>query len=87
MHLPAGADARVELDFAEGGFVAVDVLLQQSQQGLGLLRAQINALKVANLHLAFVLLLDGSEDEEEIPDIHSHLHTVGVGLPVIGGMG
>lgn len=87
MHLPAGADARIQLNFAESGFVAVNVLLQQSQQSFGLLRAKIDALKVANLYLVFVLLLHRSKDEEEIPDIHSHLHAVGVGLPVVGGMG
>ncbi len=38
VHLPAGAHPRVEFDFAERSFIAVDVLLQQSEQSFGLLR-------------------------------------------------
>ena len=87
MHLPAGAHPRVEFDFAESGLVAGDVLLQQPEQSLGLLRAQVDALKVANLDLGFALLLHSAKDEEEIPHIHSHLHTVGIGFPILGRIG
>ena len=87
MNLPSGSHARVEFDFAEGGFVAVDVLLQQSEQRLGLLRTQVDALKITDLDLSFTLLLNGAKDEEKVPDIHSHLHAVGIGFPVIGSIG
>jgi hypothetical protein len=75
--------ARVQLDFAEGTFVARYILLKKSKQGLGLLRAEINALKISNLYLSFALLLQGPKDHEEIPDIHSHLHAIGVGFAVV----
>jgi hypothetical protein len=86
MYLSAWAHLRVKFDFAECGLVSSDVLLQQSQQRLGLLRAQINSLEVANLDLSFVLLLDSAEGEEKIPDIDAHLHAIGVVLAVIGGV-
>src|SRR5437588_3340117 len=86
MYRPSRDDARVKLDFAKGVFVAVDVLLQQGHQGLGLLRAQINALEVPHFHLRFGLLLQGAEDEKEIPHVDSDLHAVGVVLPIIGSI-
>ncbi len=87
VNLAAGSHARVKFDFAEGGFVAVDVLLQQSEQRLGLLRTQVDALKITDLDLSFTLLLNGAKNEEKVPDIHSHLHAVGIGFPVIGSIG
>ena len=86
MHLPPGTHARVQFDFAERRFVAGDVLLQQSQKRLGLLRAEIDALKVTNLHLSFALLLHRAEDQEEIPNVDSHLNAVGIRFPIIGGV-
>lgn len=71
---------------AERALVARDILLQQPEQSLGLLRAEVDTLKVANLHLGFGLLLQGAEDHEEVPDIDSHLHAVGVGFAVIGSI-
>jgi len=65
MNLPSRSHARVEFYFPEGGFVAVDILLQQSEQGLGLLRAQVDALKIADLDLSFALLLNGAKDKEK----------------------
>jgi hypothetical protein len=75
--------ARVELDFTEGAFVARYILLKKSKEGLRLLRAKINALKISNLYLSLALLLQGPKDHEEIPDIHSHLHAIGVGFAVV----
>lgn len=86
MHVAGGRHTRVELDFTEGVFVAGDVLLQESQQSLGLLRAEVDALKIANLYLALGLLLESAEGEEEIPDIDAHLHAVGVRLAIVGGV-
>ncbi len=87
MNRAGWCQSRVEFDLAERAFVANDVLLEKSQQGLGLLRAEINALKVANLDLGFGLLLKSAEDEKEVPDIHTHLHTIGVRLPIVGAVG
>src|ERR1017187_8544470 len=87
VYLAPRAHPRIEFDLPEGGLVAVDILLQQSEQSLGLLRAEVNALKVADLDLTLTLLLHGAKNEEEIPYIHSHLHAVGIGFPVVGGIG
>ncbi len=87
MHLAPGAYARVQLDFTKGGFITRNILLQESKQSFGLLWAQVDALEIANFHLCFVLLLHRAEHQEEVPDIHSHLHAVGIGFPIIGGMG
>lgn len=87
MHRAGRGKAWIEFDLAEGAFVANYVLLQKSEQGFGLLRAEVNALKVANFHLGFGLLLQSSEDEEEVPDIHAHLHAVGIGLAIIRRIG
>jgi hypothetical protein len=86
MNRPSRSHARIELDFTKRTFVTGYILLQQSKQGLGLLRAQVNSLEVANLHLRFGLLLQGSENHKEVPHIHSHLHAVGVGFAIIGGV-
>jgi hypothetical protein len=86
MHRPSRGQAGIELDLTEGALVADDILLQQSEQCLGLLRAEVDALEVANLDLRFGLLLQGSEHHEEVPDIHPHLHAVGVGLAVVGSI-
>jgi hypothetical protein len=86
MHLSPRAHPRIQLDLPEGRLVAVDILLQQSEQRLGLLRAQVNALKVADLDLRLILLLHGAKHEEEIPHVHSHLHAVGIVFPVVGGI-
>src|SRR5579863_4684265 len=84
MHRPARPHARIELDLSKCAFVAGDVLLQKSKQCLGLLRTQINALKIADFYLRFGLLLQGSEHEEEVPYVDPHLNTVRVVFPVVG---
>ena len=78
--------ARVEFDFAEGAFVARYILLEKSKERFRLLRADINALKITNLYLSFALLLQGAEDHEEIPDIHPHLHAVGIIFAIVGAV-
>src|SRR5260370_24866369 len=83
VHWPTRRHPRIQLDLAESIFVARDVLLQQSEQCLGLLRAQIDPLKISNLHLRFALLLQGAEDQKEVPDVHTHLHAVGVAFAVV----
>src|SRR5208282_2629031 len=78
--------ARIKFDLAERGFVVRHVLLHERHERLGLLRADINPLKVSQLHLRLRALLHRPENQEEIPDIHPDLHAVGVGLAIIGGL-
>ena len=87
MHLPPGVHPGIQFDLAEGGLVAGDVLLEQSKESLGLLRAHVDTLKVTNLDLSFALLLYRAENKEEIPHIHSHLHAISIGFPIFGGIG
>src|ERR1700752_1405669 len=86
MHRSLGHHARVQLDFAEGILVPGHILLQHSEQCLGLLRAQINSLEVLDLYLRFSLLQQGSENQEEIPDVDADLHAVGVVFAVCGSV-
>jgi len=81
-----GGHSGIELDLAECTFVARYVLLQNRNQGLGLLRAQVNALKISDLDLGIALLLQGAKDEEEVPDADAHLHTVGVVFTIVRGI-
>src|SRR5258707_5492569 len=83
VHRPTWRHPRIQLDLAESIFVARDVLLQQSEQCLGLLRTQIDPLEISNLHLRFALLLQGAKDHKEVPDVYAHLHAVGVAFAVV----
>jgi len=74
--------ARIELDLTEGILIADDVLLQDAEQGLGLLRAQIDSLEVVDLDLRFCLLMKSAEGEEEIPHADADLHAVGIAFAV-----
>src|SRR5260370_40272961 len=76
--------ARIKLDFAERALVTGDVLLQESEQSLCLLGTQIYPLEVADLDLGLSLLLQSAEDEKEIPDVHAHLHAIGIVLFIVG---
>src|SRR5208282_953879 len=78
--------ARVKFDLAERSLVVRHVLLQERHERLGLLRTEIDPLKVSQFHLRLRTLLHGAENEEEIPDIHADLHAVGVGIAVLGGL-
>ena len=79
-----GSNPGIEFDLSKRAFVVRHVLMQDRRQRLRLLGTQINALKIAHLNLIFRLLLHGPEYQEKIPDIDPHLHTVGIGLAVIG---
>src|SRR5579872_3974004 len=83
VHRALGTHARVKLDFPEGAFIPGDILLQKTQQCLGLLRTQIDALEVFDLDMALGLLLQRAEDQEEVPDVDPHLHTVGIVFAVL----
>ncbi len=86
MHRSLGHHPRVQLDFAKGILVSGHVLLQNPEQCFGLLRAQINSLEVLDFYLRFRLLQQGSENQEEIPDVDADLHAVGVVFSVCGSI-
>src|SRR5437868_6230786 len=77
------AHVRIEFDLAKGVFVVDQVLLEDGIQSLSLLWAEIYTLEVLYFDAGFVLLLQSSENQKEIPDIHPHLHAVGVIFAVI----
>src|SRR2546430_11193582 len=83
LHLALSHHARVELDLPKRAFIASDILLQNRHERLGLLWAQINSLKIAHLDLRLALLLQGTKNQEKIPNVHAHLHAVGIALAVI----
>lgn len=85
MHRPRGAHAGIEFDLAKRALVSSDILLQKAQQRFGLLRTQVDALKVPDLHVTLGLLLQGTENQKEVPDVYSHLHAVRI-VFTIGGI-
>src|SRR6266567_1892058 len=86
VHRAGRGHSRIKLDLAKGAFVVGDILVQNRSQRLGLLRAQVNALKISYLDLIFRLLLHGAEHEKEVPNIDPHLHTVGISLAILSGI-
>jgi hypothetical protein len=78
--------AGIEFDLTERAFIIGHILVEDRRQRLGLLRAQIDSLKVAHLYLILRLLLHGAEDEKKVPDVHADLHAVGVGFPILGSV-
>ena len=73
---------RIELDLAEGPFVLRDVVFEKIEQRLGLLRAEVNALKMAQLNFVGGLLVNQPELQEKVPEIDTYLNAVGVVLAV-----
>ena len=86
MNRAAAHHAWVELNLAERTLISGDVLLQYRHQCFGLLRAEINALKISHFHLRFRLLLQGPENKKKVPDVHPNLNAIGVALAVIVGV-
>src|SRR5690348_9908020 len=86
MHGPGCRHARVQLDLAERLFVIREVLLQDVEQRFGLLWAHVDSLKIRDLNLSLGLLLQGSENQEKIPNTGSDLHAVGIAVAVAGGI-
>ena len=72
---------------AEGLLVLGEVVAEDVPEGLGLLRAEVDALEVLDVELVGRLLGHGAEDEEEVPDAHADLDAVGVAVAVVLGVG
>ena len=83
MDRPAGHHSRIKFDFAERVLISDHVLLQDCEQRLGLLRAQVNALKIPDLYLSLALLLECAKNQEEVPYIYPHLNAVCIGFLII----
>src|ERR1035437_9824869 len=75
---------RLQLDFTKSGFVLRDVLLENADERLGLLRADVDALEIVDSGVFRRGLVHAAEQKKEIPQIHPHLDAVGVVLPVVG---
>src|ERR1035438_10461426 len=80
----AGGTVRLQLDFSEGGLVLRDILRQDVQERLGLLRAQVNTLEVVDQHVLGRGLVHRSEHQEEVPEVDAYLDAIGIALAVIG---
>jgi hypothetical protein len=87
VHWSLRGHAGIELDLAEGGFVAGDILLKQAQQCFRLLWTEINALKIADFDLGLGLLLQCPENQEKVPYVDPHLHAICVVFAIIGIVG
>jgi hypothetical protein len=72
----------IEFDLAKGVFILNDVLLKNREQRLRLLRTDVDSLKICDFDLRLALLLQGAEDQEEVPNVDADLHAVGVVLAV-----
>src|SRR5579875_1528058 len=77
----------LEVERAKGLLVLSQVLAQHVPQGIGLLRAEEDGCVIANRHLIGAVAGGKAEDELKIPHADAHLHTVGVGLAVVGRLG
>ena len=71
----------------ESLLVLGDVLTQHIPKGFCLLWAEVDGLVVMDGDFFRGLAGGQAEDELEVPDADAHLHAVGVGFAVIGGLG
>ena len=62
------------------------ILLQDVEQRLGLLRADIDALKVVDRDVIRRRLVHPAEHQEEVPQVHADLHAVGIVLAILRGV-
>src|SRR6476646_5000353 len=67
-------DIGIELDFAKRAFILADVLLQDGQQCLGLLRAQVDALKVLHFDLLRCHRLQAAKNQQKVPHADADLY-------------
>src|SRR6476660_1622509 len=86
VHRAGSHHTRIQLDLTKCAFVPGYILLQDGRQGFGLLRTQINSLEIIDLHLRLALLQKRAEYQKEVPDVHPHLHAVGIILAIVGSI-
>src|SRR6266849_9672102 len=78
------AGVRLQLDLAERALVLADILLQHIQQGLGLLRTEIDALEIVNVDVVRRGLVHQPEQQKEVPKVDANLHAVGIAFAILG---
>jgi len=78
---------RLQPDFAECGFVLREILRQYVRERFSLLWTKEDALEILNIYSVRSGLRKCSERQEEIPQTDAHLHTIGVGFPIVGCVG
>ena len=76
----------LDVNVAEGRFVLGDVLLENVEEGLGLLRAKVDALEVVDVDKVRRVLGDETEHEEKVPEIGANLDGVGIAFAVVGAV-
>src|ERR1041385_6953808 len=79
-------DNGVKLDLPKRAFILPDVLLQNCEQSLGLLRAEIDALKVLHLNFLCCHGLQATKNQQKVPHAYADLYRIGVSIAVIGGV-
>jgi hypothetical protein len=75
----------IQRDRPEGLLVLGDVVSEDVEQGFGLLRTEIDSLKVFHLDLIRRRTAKSAEYEHEVPHRETNLNAVGVGVAVVGG--
>ncbi len=74
--------------FAERRFILLQVLLQQVCERLRLRGTQVDALKILDGdRIRPALVTNRSEEQEKVPQVHPHLHAVGVIVSIIRRVG
>ena len=81
-----GCALRLDRDDSEGLLILSKVLTEHVPQGLGLLRAKVDAAVVLYRDLIRDLRVRDAEVEGEIPNADADLHAVGVGFPIVRGL-
>ena len=76
-------EMRFQGKLAEGFLVLVQVVLENLEQRFGLLRTEIDALEIIELHLIRCLLTHRAKHEEEVPHAHPDLDAVGIVVAII----
>jgi hypothetical protein len=75
----------VQRDRPECLLVLGHVVSKDVEQSFGLLRAEIDSLKVFHLDLIGRRTAQSAEDEHEVPHRETNLNAVGVGVAVVSG--
>jgi hypothetical protein len=82
----ADSGLRLELDLAEGRLVLRDILLENVEERLGLLRTDVDTLKIMNLNVVGGRLINFAERQKEIPQVDPHLNAIGVIFAIVRGL-